>query len=251
MQSDHDSIRRYARHHILPGFGAQGQEALAKAHVLIIGAGGLGSPALTYLATSGIGRMTLLDDDRVDASNLPRQTLFETGDIGRLKVDAARDRLEELQPTLQLTTHAALFEAQLAAQPELLADVDAVLDGCDNFPTRLAVNAACVAAGVPLISGAIIGWQGQVSLFAGHRVDAPCYQCFVQDAPAQTDTCSTNGVIAPLGGIIGSMMALETVKQLIGTNASLPGRLLQFDAWSMQWRESQIIKDPACPVCAH
>jgi molybdopterin/thiamine biosynthesis adenylyltransferase len=248
--SDFETQRRYARHHILPGFGAEGQTRLAHAHVLVVGAGGLGSPALTYLASSGLGQITLVDDDRIDASNLPRQILFEPGDVGRAKVDAARDRLEELNPTLKLTTHAARFEDVLAAKPNLLAGVDVVLDGCDNFPTRLAVNAACVHAVVPLVSGAIIGWRGQLASFCGHKADHACYQCLVSAVPEQEDTCSTNGVIAPLGGIIGAQMALEAIRIIAQIEQPLFGRLLQLDAASMRWRESRVMKDPACGLCA-
>ena len=247
----HDEARRYARHHILPQFGEAGQARLSAAHVLVVGTGGLGAPLLTYLASSGIGKITLLDPDRVDASNLPRQILFEPGDVGRPKVDAARDRLEELNPDLQLVTHAMRFEDALVEIPDLLHSLDLMVDGSDNFPTRLAVNLACIQARVALLSGAMIGWQGQVGLFAGHDPKQPCYQCLVQDAPEQSDTCRTNGVIAPLGGIIGGMMALEAVKYLAGSGTPLMGRLAQYDALQAQWRESRVAKDAACPACNH
>jgi molybdopterin-synthase adenylyltransferase len=244
-----DAAHQFARHHVLPFFGAEAQSRLAGAHVVVVGAGGIGSPLLTYLASSGIGHITLVDPDRVARSNLPRQILFEPADSGRWKVDAARDRLEELAPHMQLHTHATTIEEWLAATPNALSNVQLVLDGCDQFQTRLVVNAACIAAKIPLISGAMIGWEGHVISFAGHLPEAPCYACWVGEQPIQADTCQTNGVLSPLGAIIGGWMAAEALKQIAGNTPTTYGTMQHINVLNSTSKTRQIVKDVGCISC--
>jgi len=236
-------VDRYARHLVLREVGGPGQQRLKAAKVLIVGAGGLGSPAALYLAAAGVGAITLSDDDVVSLSNLQRQVLFATTDVGRLKTEAGADRLAGLNP--HVTVHAA--PAVTAANVEsLVAGHDLVLDGTDNFETRLLVSDACVAAGVPLVSGAIGRWTGQVGVFHA----APCYRCLVPDVPPDAETCVAVGVVGALAGVIGSMMALEAVKLITGAGAALSGRLLIYDGLNGDSRTVRIGADPACPVCA-
>ncbi len=236
-------VDRYARHLVLREVGGPGQQRLKAAHVLIVGAGGLGSPAALYLAAAGVGALTLSDDDVVSLSNLQRQVLFATADVGRSKTAAGADRLTGLNP--HVTVHAA--PAVTAANVEsLVAGHDLVLDGTDNFETRLLVSDACVAAGVPLVSGAIGRWTGQVGVFAGQ----PCYRCLVPDVPPDAETCVAVGVVGALAGVIGSMMALEAVKLITGAGEALSGRLLIYDGLNGESRTVRIGADPACPACA-
>ena len=243
MFSD-DEVERYARHLVLRELGGQGQRKLAAARVLIVGAGGLGSPAALYLAAAGVGVLGLVDDDAVALSNLQRQVLYETGEVGRRKVDAAAARLQRLNPHVEVRPHAVRLEPSNAAG--LIAGFDLVLDGTDDFATRHAVNAACVGAARPLVSGAVARWSGQVGVFAGR----PCYRCLVPEAPPEAETCARVGVVGALTGVIGSLMAMEAVKLLAGAGEPLTGRLLVYDGLAGAAHVARVAADPACPVCA-
>ncbi len=242
---DADQQRRYVRQTMLPEIGAAGQEKLLAARVLVIGAGGLGAPLITYLASGGIGHLGIIDDDRVELSNLPRQTLYETGDIGRLKVEAAADRVAELNPGCEFTT----YPLQLAAEnaEELIASYDVVADGCDNFATRFIVNETCVKLKKPLVSAAISGFEGQVMTIMN---GGPCYRCLVHPKAPEANTCRESGVIGPLGSIVGGMQALEVMRAVLGFPA-LVGKLAVYDGKTGQQRMVQLAKDTACPTCGH
>ena len=238
-----DEVERYARHLVLREVGGPGQQALKAAKVLIVGAGGLGAPAALYLAAAGVGVLGLVDADVVDLSNLQRQVLYETADIGRPKVEAASERLSALNPGPVVQTHAVMLNEANART--LVAGYDLVLDGTDDFATRFAVNAACVAEGKPLVSGAIGRWTGQVGVFAAK----PCYCCLVPDIPPDAETCSAVGVIGALAGVVGSMMALEAVKLITHAGEPLVGRLWVYDGLAGESRTVRIGADPGCPVC--
>ena len=242
-----DQLLRYSRQIMLPSIGIEGQERLLASRVLVIGLGGLGSPAAMYLAAAGVGTLRLVDFDAVDLSNLQRQILHSTGRIGRPKVDSAIATLSALNPEVRLEGHKGVIDA--STLPGLLADVDAVVDGSDNFATRFAVNAACFAARRPLVSGAAIRMEGQVAVYSG-QPGGPCYQCLYPRSGDLDETCSANGVLAPLVGIIGSIQATEAIKVITGLGTPLIGRLLLLDAASMEWRSLRLPADPACPVCA-
>ena len=243
MSFTDDEVERYARHLVLREVGGPGQQALKAAKVLIVGAGGLGAPAALYLAAAGVGVLGLVDADVVDLSNLQRQVLYETADIGRPKVEAAGERLRALNPNLVPQPHAVMLNKDNARA--LIAGYDIVLDGTDDFATRFAVNAACVAEGKTLVSGAIGRWTGQVGVFAGK----PCYRCLVADIPPDAETCSAVGVIGALAGVVGSMMALEAVKLIAGAGEPLLGRLWVYDGLAGESRTVRIGADPGCPVC--
>ncbi|MBK1716348.1 HesA/MoeB/ThiF family protein [Thiocystis violacea] len=239
-------LLRYSRQILLPGFGVEGQARLKAARVLIVGLGGLGSPVAMYLAAAGVGRLLLADFDAVDLSNLQRQILHTTDRIGLPKADSAIRALRALNPEVELIAiKPSLTEGRL---PELVGQVDLVVDASDNFTTRFAVNAACFAARVPLVSGAAIRLEGQVTAFSG-QPGGPCYRCLYPDDGSQEETCSTTGVLAPLVGIIGSIQATEAIKILSGLGTPLFGRLLLLDAAGMEWRRLRLPADPACPVC--
>jgi molybdopterin/thiamine biosynthesis adenylyltransferase len=238
-----DEVERYARHLILREVGGPGQQALKAARVLIVGAGGLGAPAALYLAAAGVGVLGLVDADAVDLSNLQRQVLYETADIGRRKVEAAAERLGGINPNLAAETHPVMLDEDNARA--LVAGYDIVLDGTDDFATRFAVNAACVAEGKLLVSGAIGRWTGQVGVFAGK----PCYRCLVSEIPPHAETCSAVGVIGALAGVVGSMMALEVVKLIAGAGEPLLARLWIYDGLAGEGRTVRVGADPGCPVC--
>ena len=243
MSFSDEEVERYARHLVLREIGGPGQQRLKAARVLIVGAGGLGAPAALYLAAAGVGQLTLVDPDTVDLSNLQRQVLYDTDDAGRLKVEAAGERLVALNPNVEVVRIAeALTRANARA---LISGHDLVLDGTDDFATRFAVNAACVAEGITLVSGAIGRWTGQVGVFAGR----PCYRCLVPDIPPDAETCAAVGVVGALAGVVGSMMALEAVKLIAGAGAPLTGRLMIYDALAAEARTVRIGADPECPVC--
>jgi molybdopterin/thiamine biosynthesis adenylyltransferase len=244
MSFSPDEIDRYARHLVLREIGGQGQQRLKAAKVLIVGAGGLGAPAALYLAAAGVGVIGLADADVVSLSNLQRQVLYAAADVGALKVDAAGRALGALNPHVQIDGHAIALDQ--ANADEAVAGYDLVLDGTDNFETRFAVNAACVRAGKPLISGAIGRWTGQVGVFEGR----PCYRCLVPDIPPDAETCQAVGVIGALAGVIGSMMALEAIKRITGAGEGLAGRLLIYDALAAEARTVKLTADPDCPICA-
>ena len=243
MSFTDDEVERYARHLVLREVGGQGQQRLKAASVLIVGAGGLGAPAALYLAAAGIGRIVLADADVVDTSNLQRQVIFRDADVGRRKVEAAADQLRALNP------HVHVDCAPVHVEPcnvgPLVAGVDLVLDGTDDFATRFAVNAACVQHERTLVSGAIGRWTGQVGVFRGR----PCYRCLVPEVPPEVETCSAVGVVGALAGVIGSMMALEAVKLIVGAGEALTGRLLIYDALAAETRTVRVAGDPDCPVC--
>ncbi len=243
---DDDQLLRYSRQIMLPSIGIEGQEKLRSSRVLIVGLGGLGSPVALYLAAAGVGHLLLADFDRVDLTNLQRQIIHTTPRIGQFKVDSARDSLTELNPQVQVDTLTARLDDEALA--EIIQNVDLVIEGSDNFTTRFAVNRACHARGVPLVSGAAIRMEGQVSVFTG-QPGAPCYQCLYPDEGAMDETCSANGVLAPLVGIIGCIQATEAIKLLTGSGRCLDGRVLLLDALQMEWRTLKLRQDPACPVC--
>lgn len=238
---------RYARHIQLDSIGEQGQERLLASRALVIGMGGLGSPAAMYLATSGVGHLVLSDYDQVELSNLQRQIAHTSADIGRLKTDSARDTLLRLNPTIEVTARGwALEDEELTAE---VAAADVVLDCTDNFETRFMLNAACLRAGRPLVSAAAVRMDGQVSVFHPGRGDSPCYRCLYDDAGADGEPCSRVGVFAPLLGIVGSVQAAEALKVLLQAGRTLQGRLLFIDALDMEWRMVRLKRDPACPLC--
>jgi molybdopterin/thiamine biosynthesis adenylyltransferase/rhodanese-related sulfurtransferase len=247
-----DFLQRYSRHLLLPQVGEAGQQALRKARVLLVGAGGLGSPAAFYLAAAGVGTLCIADDDTVERSNLQRQILHTDARIGQSKVQSAAAALSALNPGVQVEAIAERVTAGNVAR--LLEGVDVVIDGADNFATRYLLNDACVRLGKPLVYGAVQQFEGQVSVFdAGrHRGQAPCYRClFPAPPPAQlAPNCAEAGVLGVLPGVIGLLQATEAIKLLLGIGESLAGRLLNFDALSMRFHELRLKPDPACPVCA-
>ena len=243
---DDAQLLRYSRQILLPQFGIEGQERLRAARVLVVGAGGLGSPVALYLAAAGVGRIAIADHDRVDLSNLQRQILHTTARIGQPKVESARRTLAGLNPEVQVFPVPQRLEGDLLREQVETADV--VVDGSDNFATRFEVNAACVTLRRPLVSGAVIRWEGQVSVFGAHPGD-PCYRCLYGAGGEIEDTCSRNGVLAPVAGIIGAIQATETLKLLAGVGTPLSGRLLILDALEMRFRALSLTRDPACPVC--
>ncbi len=244
-----EQLMRYARHILLDEFGIEGQEKLLESRVLIVGAGGLGSPAALYLASAGVGRLVLADDDVVDVSNLQRQILHTTDRVDWPKARSGQHALTQINPHIQVDAVIQRLDGQALSDQVALADV--VLDCCDNFATRHAVNRACVAHGKPLVSGAAIRFSGQISVFDLRRPDAPCYHCLFPEADdAQELRCATTGVLGPLVGIVGSTQAAEAIKVLSGMGKTLTGRLLCLDALTMEWNTIRFRRDPACPVCA-
>lgn len=243
-----EQLLRYSRQILLPQLNFEGQQKLLAAHVAIIGAGGLGSPAAMYLAAAGVGHLTIADHDSVDLSNLQRQILHDSNALGRLKVDSARDRLAALNPDVRVTTLNCRVDAQRLQQ--LARQADVVVDASDNFATRFAVNASCVANGTPLVSGAAVRMEGQLSVFIPRRDDSPCYRCLYREGEEPDATCTDNGVLAPIVGVIGSLQALETLKLLLDIGATLCGRLLLFDGLYQEWRSVKLGRDPRCPVCS-
>jgi adenylyltransferase/sulfurtransferase len=238
-----EELLRYSRQILLPELGIEGQQQLLDSRVLIIGLGGLGSPAAMYLAAAGIGALHLVDDDVVDLSNLQRQIAHATASIGQSKALSAAATLTALNPAVSITTQVTRLVG--AALDDAVAQSSVVLDCSDNFATRFAVNASCQRQQRPLVSGAAIRWEGQVSVFDGR----PCYRCLYDEHGNDDQRCSNNGVISPLVGIIGSIQALEAIKLLSGCGEILGGRLLLLDGLRMQWRELRLRPDPNCPVC--
>ncbi|MFK7915720.1 MAG: ThiF family adenylyltransferase [Pseudomonadales bacterium] len=246
-----DELLRYSRHLLLGDVDVAGQQRLLDAHIVIMGLGGLGSPAALYLAAAGIGTLTLVDPDTVELSNLQRQIAHDTGTIGHAKTASAGARISALNPGTQVhTVTAAPSGAELE---QLCASADIVLDGTDRFASRFAINATCWAAGTPLVSGAAIRWEGQVACFDPGNSASPCYQCLHPQTSALQDveqSCATSGVIAPLVGVIGSMQALEAIKLLTGIGESLVGKVSHFDARYSEWRTFTLAPDPGCPICS-
>jgi molybdopterin/thiamine biosynthesis adenylyltransferase len=246
---DDQQLLRYSRHILLPEIGLEGQERLRAAHALVVGAGGLGCPAALYLASSGIGRLTLADPDQVDLTNLQRQILYRSDDVGAHKVHAAREALAAVNPEVALVPLPVRLEAETLEQR--VAEADVVLDCSDNFATRHAVNRSCVRHGKPLVSGAAIRFDGQIAVFDLRRHDAPCYAClFPEDGEPEELRCAVMGVLAPLTGAVGALQAAEAIKLISGAGETLSGRLLMFDALRAEWRSVRVRKDPDCEVCA-
>ena len=238
---------RYARHVMLRQIGAAGQRRLLDSRALIIGLGGLGSPVAMYLAASGVGTLVLSDYDFVEISNLQRQIVHDTSDIGRDKVDSAADTIARLNPEVEVRRAGWVLEDEDLLEEVSAADV--VVDACDNFQTRFALNAACWRARTPLVSGAALRLEGQVAVFDPREPDSPCYRCLYVDESFEGDACSQVGVLAPLLGIVGSVQAVETLKLLAGFGEPLIGRVVMIDASTMTWNEFRLNKDPTCPVC--
>ena len=249
-----ERLNRFARHIVLPELGGAGQVALSKAHVALIGCGGIGSPALQYLAAAGVKKLTLIDDDRIEQSNLQRQTVFTEAQIGQSKAEAAGGWVSRFDAAIEVRAIVGRIGGGNAAQ--LLDDATLVLDGCDNFATRLAVSDACVALGIPLTSAAVGRFQGQVGNFAGHLPDQPCYRCFVGDAfdAQDCDSCAADGVLGAFVGMVGTFAAMQAIRVLVSGHAALGdpqwGKLHLIDGLAPSMRPLKITKDPACGACS-
>lgn len=244
MSFSDDERARYARHILLREIGGPGQQRLKQANVALVGAGGLGAPAALYLAAAGIGRLHLIDDDDVALDNLQRQIIFRTDDVDVPKVERAAAALNALNPHVEIEPRRERLTG--ANAHALLGGADVVLDGSDDFATRFAVNAACRSLALPLISGAVGRWEGQVAVFAP---GGPCYRCLVPEAPPDADTCARVGIVGALTGVIGSMMALEAIKWITGVGMSLAGRIFLFDGLNAEARTVTLKRDPKCPAC--
>ena len=243
-----EQLNRYSRHLLLPEIDLDGQQRLSQSKVVVVGAGGLGGPACLYLTSSGVGQITIFDHDHVDLGNLQRQITYSSNDVGKAKASQLKNALLSLNKEIEVIALNERAEGERLAQA--INDADAVVDACDNFDTRFAINAACIASKKPLISGAAIQFQGQVSVFNPNKADSPCYRCLYRDENEPHQTCRDLGVFAPLTGIIGSIQAAETLKVLLGLEQTLVGRLLLFDAKTMTPRTIKIPKDPDCPICS-
>ncbi len=247
LELDDERLLRYSRQIMLPEFGVEAQERLLAATALVVGMGGLGSPAALYLAAAGVGRLILADPDRVELSNLQRQILHATDDAGRPKVDSARDRLAALNPDVRIDTLPAALEGE--ALEDAVREADVVLDCSDNFRTRFEVNRACLAQGKPLVSGAAIRFEGQLAVFDPRDPDSPCYRCLYRDQGEAEETCAENGILSPVVGVIGSLQALEALRLLTGLGTPSVGRLLLFDGLHLDLRLLRLPRDPDCPAC--
>lgn len=242
-----DDLLRYSRQIMLPQIDIRGQEQLRASRALVIGAGGLGSPAAMYLAAAGIGQLAIADPDTVDLSNLQRQLLHRDSDIDRLKVASAKDTLLAINPGLRVTT--LVDRLQGALLDESIRNTDVVLDCSDNFATRFAVNASCVAHRTPLVSGAAVRFAGQLAVFDTREPASPCYACLYREGEETDQTCADNGVLSPVVGVIGSLQALEAIKVILALGENLAGRLVLFDGLAHEWRTLSLPRDPDCPVC--
>lgn len=241
-------LLRYNRQIVLPEIGIEGQQRLLESHVLLIGLGGLGSPLAMYLATCGVGRLTLADPDRVELANLQRQILYGTSSVGQAKTEEARRVVEELNPEIRIDTVAEYLKGDLLREQVQAADL--VVDATDNFETRLAINQACVESATPLVSGAVIRMEGQVAVFRNREEGDACYQCLFGDEPVPEEGCSETGVLGPVAGAVASVQAVEAVKCLLSIGKPLYNRLLLYDAREAQWRVVELIADEACPICS-
>ncbi|OOG22923.1 molybdopterin-synthase adenylyltransferase MoeB [Thioalkalivibrio denitrificans] len=239
-------LLRYSRQIMLPQVEIAGQQRILDAHALIVGAGGLGAPVALYLAAAGVGTITIADPDTVELSNLQRQIIHHTADIGRLKVASAAEKLAAINPEVNVRTLDDRMEGE--ALDAAVREASIVLDGTDNFATRFAVNAACVRHGKPLVSAAVIRFEGQISVFEPAKPDSPCYRCLYREGEELGERCSQTGVLASLPGVMGTLQATEALKTIIGL-PNLRGRLMVLDAMTMEWRTMKLRKDPGCPVC--
>lgn len=246
MLSD-DELLRYSRQLLMPSFDVAGQLSLRQARVLVVGAGGLGCPVALYLGAAGVGALTLVDDDRIELANLQRQIAFDQQQLGDGKAESLARRVQAINPGVSVTALMQRLDGDALSQQ--VASADVVVDCSDNFNTRFALNRACVAARVPLVSGAAIRGEGQLSVFDVRDEASPCYHCLYPEQGNEDLTCSEAGVIGPLVGMIGSSQAMETIKVLSGVGRPLVGRLLLLDAWRAEWREMKLARDPDCPVC--
>ena len=247
MMND-DQLLRYSRQILLPQVDIEGQEKLLDSHILIVGMGGLGCPAAVYLAAAGVGHLTMVDPDVIDQTNLQRQVAFSTDDVGQFKVHAAAARISAINPGVQVTPiPAKLSESELS---EIISQCDAVLDATDNFDSRFAINRCSVHAGVPLVTGAAIRLNGQLTVFDRLQEGAPCYRCLYSEEQTEEMSCSESGILGPVVGTIGTLQALEAIKLILGIGETLSGRLLMFDAMTMQWQALGLEADPECPVCS-
>ena len=242
-----EQLLRFSRQIMLPTMDVAGQQELVDATVLIVGMGGLGWPAAMYLSAAGVGHLVIADDDTVEITNLQRQIAHEQSNLGESKVSSAEATLKGLNPDVRITQIKNRLEGDLLEQAVVSADV--VVDASDNFNTRFAVNQSCLKNKKPLVSGAAIRMEGQVAVFDSENPESPCYQCLYSECDDDDASCSQNGVMAPLVGIIGSVQAMETIKLITGIGNSLVGRLLLLDAATMQWREMKLPRDPSCPAC--
>lgn len=247
MLSDSELLR-YSRQILMPSFDIEGQLRLKQARVTIVGSGGLGCPAALYLGAAGVGELTLVDDDRVELPNLQRQIAFGEADLDQSKADILAARIKGINPGVTLHTVTRRLTGEYLQQQ--VAGADLVLDCTDNFSTRFELSRACVAAGIPHISGAAIRGEGQLSVYDSRREDSPCYHCLYPEQGNEDLTCSEAGVIGPLVGVIGASQAMEAIKVITGIGEPLVGRLLILDAWAMEWREMKLARDPGCPVCS-
>lgn len=248
MTLSDDELTRYTRHIVLKEVGGDGQHRFGAAHVVVIGAGGIGSPAIQYLAAAGIGRLTIVDDDRIDLSNLQRQTIYATGDIGAAKADTAAAAARRINPHVEAVADRTRIDANTVAAT--LAGADAILDGCDNFATRLCVAGAAFTARVPLVSAAIGQFDGQLGVFRGWEADKPCYRCFVGDDPDRAGaSCAEDGVLGPMAGAVGSLAALEVLRAIHPFGEDSAGKMVLIDTLALRFRTLRLPKDPGCRTC--
>lgn len=245
--NDHELLR-YSKQIMLPQIDVEGQQKIIDSTMLIIGMGGLGSPTALYLAAAGVGHLIIADFDQVELSNLQRQIIHRTADIGEDKVDSAKAKLLELNPNITVTVVNEIMHSDNLAS--LIKDVDIVLDGTDNFESRFEINKACVECHKPLISAAVIRFEGQISVFKGYEVDQPCYQCLYSEDGNGRESCVENGVLAPVVGLVGTIQALQAIKVLLGLGEQLCGELLLIDGLDLSFRKVKIVKDSECPICS-
>ena len=244
--NDHELLR-YSKQIMLPQIDIEGQQKINDSKILIIGMGGLGSPTALYLAAAGVGHIVIADFDQVELSNLQRQIIHNTSDIGDDKVNSAKAKLLELNPNITVTVANEIMHSDNLAS--LIKDVDIVLDGTDNFESRFEINKACVECHKPLISAAVIRFEGQISVFKGYEVDQPCYQCLYSEQGDGRESCVENGVLAPVAGLVGTIQALQAIKVLLGLGEQLCGELLLIDGLDLSFRKVKIVKDSECPIC--
>ena len=243
-----EQSERYSRHINLPQIGLEGQKALLGSHVMLIGLGGLGSPAALYLAASGVGKLTFVDFDVVELSNLQRQIAHTNARIGELKTHSARQACLDLNPDIEINT--VDYEMERDELFAMVSQCSVVIEGSDNFPTRFLVNEACVANRVPLVSGAAIRFDGQITVFRNDQQDSPCYRCLYKEGGDTAETCSQTGVLAPFVGMVGTMQAIETIKVITGAGQDLGARLILLDGLNMDWTAVKLVKSTDCPVCS-